>query len=178
MLFLTVTVAFAWFLTKIFWSDRVAKYSLILTIPFWLVGIFLSWEEGGDEPLGIGFALSLLFALAFICINGIIFLGYLFKHLIFDSDWKDPANQRAFLEGLFGSSSGGGSSSTNDSYGSYVIQYRDQVGGSWIDGPGSNDERVAESMFDRFIQNDSRSNRRCRLVHKVNGRVRQVLSTN
>lgn len=58
----------------------------------------------------------------------------------------------------------------------YVIQYR--RGSSWIDGPGSNDERVAESMFDQFLDNDPRSFNRCRLVHKINGRVQSVLSTN
>lgn len=63
-------------------------------------------------------------------------------------------------------------------YGSYVIQYRNSVGGSWIDGPGSNDERIAESMFDNFIQNDPRGDRRCRLVYKVNGKIKTVLGSN
>lgn len=66
----------------------------------------------------------------------------------------------------------------NIEYGSYVIQYRNSVGGSWIDGPGSNDERTAETMFDSFIQNDPRGNRRCRLVYKVKGKIKSVLSTN
>lgn len=78
-----------------------------------------------------------------------------------------------------GKSSGSGSY-RRSSYGSdseeYVIQYR--RGSTWIDGPGSNDERVAESMFDQFLDNDPRSSNRCRLVHKVNGRVQSVLSTN
>ena len=67
-------------------------------------------------------------------------------------------------------------SSSDDEYGSYVIQYRRH--GSWIDGPGSNSESVAESMFDNFVANDPRGENRCRLVYKVNGRVQQVLSTN
>jgi hypothetical protein len=80
------------------------------------------------------------------------------------------------------SGSGGGlfsrksSRSSDDSYGNYVIQYRRH--GSWIDGPGSNSESIAESMFDNFVANDPRGENRCRLVYKVNGRVQQVLSTN
>jgi hypothetical protein len=80
------------------------------------------------------------------------------------------------------SGSGGGlfsrksSRSSDDSYGNYVIQYRRH--GSWIDGPGSNSESIAESMFDNFVANDPRGENRCRLVYKVNGRVEQVLSTN
>lgn len=89
-----------------------------------------------------------------------------------------------FLAAVFiaaaGKSSGVGSYKNRNSYGSddeeYVIQYR--RGSSWIDGPASNDERVAESMFDQFLNNDPRSSNRCRLVHKVNGRVQSVLSTN
>lgn len=60
--------------------------------------------------------------------------------------------------------------------GEFRIQYRQR--GTWIDGPGSNDERVAESMFDSFLENDPRGGSRCRLVRKVNGRVEQVLSSN
>jgi len=76
--------------------------------------------------------------------------------------------------GLFSSRSR--NSSSDGDYGNYVIQYRRH--GSWIDGPGSNNERVAESMFDNFVSNDPRSENRCRLVYKVDGRVQQVLSTN
>ena len=86
-------------------------------------------------------------------------------------DWDDYSEPSS-------SSSRVSRSSEREEYGSYVIQYRDSVGGSWIDGPGSNDERIAESMFDRFIRNDPRGDRRCRLVYKVNGRVKSVLSTN
>lgn len=73
-------------------------------------------------------------------------------------------------------SSSSRSSKPKQEYGSYVIQYRS--GSTWIDGPGSNDERVAESMFDRFLESDPRGSKRCRLVYKVNGRVQSVLSTN
>jgi|688.fasta_scaffold1208796_1 hypothetical protein len=75
-----------------------------------------------------------------------------------------------------GFSSSRSSRSDDDEYGNYVIQYRRH--GSWIDGPGSNNESVAESMFDNFLSSDSRSENRCRLVYKVNGRVKRVLSTN
>jgi len=79
-------------------------------------------------------------------------------------DWDDYSEPSS-------SSSRVSRSSEREEYGSYVIQYRDSVGGSWIDGPGSNDERIAESMFDRFIRNDPRGDRRCRLVYKVNGKI-------
>jgi hypothetical protein len=69
--------------------------------------------------------------------------------------------------GSFGSSDGGGD---------FRIQYRRR--GTWVDGPGSNNERIAETMFDNFVANDPRGENRCRLVRKVNGRVDQVLSTN
>lgn len=79
-----------------------------------------------------------------------------------------------------GKSSGRKSIGSSSSYGSddeeYVIQYR--RGRTWIDGPGSNDERTAESMFDQFLDTDPRAENRCRLVYKVNGRVQSVLSTN
>lgn len=85
----------------------------------------------------------------------------------------------AVLIAASGKSSGGSFNRNRySSYGDeeYVIQYR--RGSSWIDGPASNDERVAESMFDQFLNNDPRSSNRCRLVHKVHGRVQSVLSTN
>jgi hypothetical protein len=69
--------------------------------------------------------------------------------------------------GLFGSSR---------SNGDFRIQYRRH--GTWIDGPGSNNEAIAESMFDNFVNNDPRGQNRCRLVRVVNGRVEQVVSTN
>ena len=81
---------------------------------------------------------------------------------------------QGFIEGL--TKSKGNRSYREDTGGNYVIQYRS--GSSWIDGPGSNDEFVAESMFDQFLSNDPRANRRCRLVKKRNGRVVSVLSTN
>lgn len=58
----------------------------------------------------------------------------------------------------------------------YIIQYRRN--GSWINGPSSNSESVAESMFDRFLQNDPRSNNKCRLVKKVHGKVVFILMSN
>jgi hypothetical protein len=68
------------------------------------------------------------------------------------------------------------SSNDHDDSGDFRIQYRRH--GTWIDGPGSNSERVAETMFDNFVANDPRGENRCRLVRKVNGRVDRVLSTN
>jgi len=86
----------------------------------------------------------------------------------------------AFIAATGKSSGSGGLYRNRSLYGSddeeYVIQYR--RGSTWIDGPGSNDERVAESMFDQFLDNDPRAENRCRLVHKVDGRVQSVLSTN
>ena len=63
--------------------------------------------------------------------------------------------------------------------GEYVIQYRTGYGG-WIDGPGSNDERIAERLFDNFVSKEMmhRNAVRARLV-KINssGRVISVLGT-
>lgn len=174
MIIFIITLTLAWWLTKIFWGDKVGKYSLFLYVPLGLFGAFLSLsDESSSELFSLGFALSLIFAFFFVVINVLAFVIIALRNM----DWSNPAHQRAFLQGLFGAFSKGGSSSySSDSYGSYVIQYRRH--GSWIDGPGSNDERVAESMFDNFIASDPRGENRCRLVYKVNGRVEQVLSTN
>ena len=101
--------------------------------------------------------------------------------MIRNANWSDPQVRSAFISGFISGLSGKSSqrysgSYDSDDYGSYVIQYRRH--GSWIDGPGSNEERVAESMFDQFLANDPRAVNRCRLVYKVNGRVKSVLSTN
>jgi hypothetical protein len=174
MIVFILTIILAWWLTKIFWGDKVGKYSLFFYVPVGLFGAFLSFADGsGSELFSLGFALSLIFAFCFVAVNVLAIIVMAIRN----ADWSDPANQRAFLQGLFGAFSKGGSSSYfSDDYGSYVIQYRRH--GSWIDGPGSNNERVAESMFDNFVANDPRGENRCRLVYKVNGRVQQVLSTN
>lgn len=87
-----------------------------------------------------------------------------------DYDYSDNYDEPSYTQ------SKSSKSKQQEEYGSYVIQYRS--GSTWIDGPGSNDERVAESMFDRFIETDPRGSTRARLVYKVNGRVKSVLSTN
>lgn len=175
MIIFIITITLAWWLTKMFWGDKVGKYSLFLYVPIGLFGAFLSFaDESGSELFSLGFALSLIFAFCFVAINVLALIIIAFRKM----DWSNPEHQRAFLQGLFGafSKSGGSSSYSSDGYGNYVIQYRRH--GSWIDGPGSNNELVAESMFDNFVANDPRGENRCRLVYKVNGRVEQVLSTN
>lgn len=64
---------------------------------------------------------------------------------------------------------------TASTTGNYVIQYR--AAGSWCNGPGSNTEYIAESMYDRFLQNSPLANRRTRLVEMRNGKVRRVISS-
>ena len=88
---------------------------------------------------------------------------------------KDPEFREGFFRGMSGSKSSD-SDYDEDDYGKYVIQYRS--GSTWVDGPGSNNERTADNMFDSFLENDPRASKRCRLVYKVNGRVRSVISTN
>lgn len=95
-----------------------------------------------------------------------------------DDEEEDSSDELDYYSEPSSSSSKVSRSSEKEEYGSYVIQYRNSVGGSWIDGPGSNDERIAESMFDNFIQNDPRGERRCRLVYKVNGKIKTVLGSN
>ena len=168
-----VTLTLSWWLTKLLWGDKPAKYSLFVIIPIGIICTPALWaEDSGQGILSLGFALSLIYAFVFVGINVLFFFISLFR----STDWKDPEVQRAFLEGLFNRSGGSSRNSYDEEYGSYVIQYRS--GSTWIDGPGSNDERVAESMFDRFLENDPRGSKRCRLVYKVNGRVKSVLSTN
>ena len=171
MFFFYLTLFVSWWLTKVFWGEKAAKYSLFAIVPLGVLLFLPLWKD--DVELSIVF--SFLYAAIFVFINIVAFVVMLFRQ----ADWKDPEFQRAFLEGLLNRRGGGSSSRSYDSddeYGSYVIQYRS--GSTWIDGPGSNDERVAESMFDRFLENDPRGSKRCRLVYKVNGRVQSVLSTN
>ncbi len=173
MFFFYLTLFVSWWLTKVFWGEKAAKYSLFAIVPIAMICAPALWsDDSGRGILSLGFALSLIYAFVFVAIN---MLCIIIKTIV-SGDWKDPEFQRAFLEGLINRRGGSSSRSYDDEYGSYVIQYRS--GSAWIDGPGSNDERVAESMFDRFLENDPRGSKRCRLVYKVNGRVRSVLSTN
>ena len=168
MFFFYLTLFVSWWLTKIFWGEKAAKYSLFAIVPLGVLLFLPLWKD--DVELSI--VMSFLYVIVFVFINVIAFVVMIFRR----GDWKDPEFQRAFFEGLFNRRGGSSSRSYDEEYGSYVIQYRS--GSTWIDGPGSNDERVAESMFDRFLENDPRGSKRCRLVYKVNGRVRSVLSTN
>jgi hypothetical protein len=178
MIVFILTVVLAWWLTKVLWGEKIGKLSLFVLLP---IGIFGSYgvSNSGDseEQLIVGFLLSILFGVAFVAVNFIAFM----IALAMKTDWSNPEYQRAFIDGMFGRTTHRSTRSTfletNDERGEYRIQYR-SGSGSWIDGPGSNDERQAEIMFDNYINNDSRNNRRCRLVYKVNGRVRNVVSTN
>jgi hypothetical protein len=278
MLVFAATIGCAWYLTKLLWGEKIAKYSLFLLIPLWLLGSFMSLTDDSKGIFNVGVLLSVIFAVAYVAVNILAFIigmmlpapkpppprvfteeeiaraqefflrceehyksftmqdepefddikliaelinakklhckdgtvltsSILEKLLTFrevtdyclqnnmnpkdkddreaaevlvdltrdddveyddSDDWDDydePSPRRSSSR-----------SRETKEYGSYVIQYRRH--GSWIDGPGSNDERTAESMFDRFISNDPRGSDRCRLVYKVNGRVQQVLSTN
>ena len=112
----------------------------------------------------------------------LLFVGFIFYIIGKILNWfrsLDPKDKRDVLIGIFGGSTSERSEHSNydeNNYGKYVIQYRS--GGSWVDGPGSNNERIAESMFDSFCENDPRASKRCRLVYKVSGHVKSVLSTN
>lgn len=117
-------------------------------------------------------ALLLFFVFVFLPIR-----WFYKKSKKFYNSWSSE-EKLAFWSGFF--SAGKRSSSRydhNDDGGNYVIQYRSR-GTGWIDGPGSNSERIAESMFDSFLENDPRGSKRCRLVEKKNGRVVSVISTN
>ena len=122
--------------------------------------------------------MELFFIFIIVCL---IFLGFISFVINLYRNLDDEGRKEfwiGFLEGA--SKSRNKSDRSRGEYdsdgGKYVIQYRS--GSTWIDGPGSNDEWVAESMFDRFLETDPRGNRRCRLVKKRNGRVVSVLSTN
>jgi len=127
--------------------------------------------------------------LILLIIGGFLFfvfgICYLFVLLVQRYKTFSPEEKSVFWLGILSKSYQSSDSDDDDdegfdysSAGKYVIQYRDSVGASWVDGPGSNNEQIAENMFERFIQNDPRSNRRCRLVKKKNGRVVSVLGTN
>lgn len=168
------TLLVSWFLVRIIWSGRAAKYSLIAIIPIAIICTPAMLEDESSGMFNIGFAFAFVYAFAFVVV--MVIIGSI--KLLRSVDWNDSEQKQQFLEGFINGllNDKNGNTSSSDDYGSYVIQYRS--GSTWVDGPGSNDERIAESMFDRFLENDPRSSRRCRLVYKVNGRVKQVLGTN
>lgn len=169
MIIFYLTLFVSWWLTKVFWGDKAAKYSLFAIIPIGALLFVPLWQD----DLALSIVVSFFYVLGFVFINLLCFMVLMFRQI----DWRDPETKRQFLFELLNAVNKKGSGSySSSSYGEYVIQYRS--GSTWIDGPGSNNERVAESMFDQFITNDSRSNNRCRLVYKVNGRVQFVVSTN
>lgn len=168
MIVFYLTLFLSWWLTKVFWGDKVAKYSLFVIVPIGVLLFVPLWQD----DLALSFVMAFFYAFVFVFINLAVFMFMIFRQI----DWRDSNTYMHMFLGLrrgFGERFG---SSSSSSYGEYIIQYR--RGSVWIDGPGSNDERVAESMFDQFLDNDPRSNNRCRLVHKVNGKVQSVLSTN
>lgn len=170
MFFFYLTLFVSWWLSKLFWGEKAAKYSLFAIVPLGVLLFIPLWKD----DIGLSIVMSFLYALIYFFIN----LVCLFVMIFRNTDWSDPETKRQFLIGFLGAfgKGSGSSSSSRSSYGEYVIQYRS--GSTWIDGPGSNNERVAESMFDRFLENDPRGSKRCRLVYKMNGRVQSVLSTN
>lgn len=186
ILLLLVTIS-GWWFTKILWGSKVGKYSLFLIIPYTLFSIFISIKPVDNEGIMIAFGMTLFFAFCFVVINVVCFLAILIIQQFLprsEIDYSDPEVQRMIEEFKGGASSRSSfkrqneQKSSNSSGGHYVIQYRNQVGTSWENGPGSNDERTADAMFDNFISSDPRGSRRCRLVYMVNGRVQQVLGSN
>ena len=168
MIIFYITLFVSWWFTKIFWSDKAAKYSLFVIIPIGVLLFVPLWKD----DIALALVLSFIYGFIFVFINLAVFMFMLFRQV----DWKDPETQRQLFIAFLGGLGKGSGSSSSSSYGEYVIQYRS--GSTWIDGPGSNNERVAESMFDQFLENDPRGSKRCRLVYKVDGRVQSVLSTN
>lgn len=168
MIIFYATLFVSWWLTKVLWGDKPAKYSLFVIIP---IGVLLFMPLWHDD-LALSIVMSFLYAFIFFFINLAAFMFMVIRSI----DWSDTETQRNFLIGLLGGLGKGSGSSSGGSYGEYVIQYRS--GSTWIDGPGSNNERVAENMFDQFLANDPRGSKRCRLVYKVNGRVQSVVSVN
>jgi hypothetical protein len=174
-MFFYLTLIFAWWLTKILWGNKTANYSLFVLIPIGLFMFPIMWNDTGRGIFSASFMFAFVFAVIFVAINSIVmFIGFFIT-----ADWKNPEVQRAFISGMLGTRSNKSFTLSSDNeYATYLIQYRNQVGTSWINGPSSNDEHIAESMFDQFITNNPHGNRRCRLVKKVNGRVVAVLGTN
>lgn len=168
MLIFYATLTLSWWLTKVLWGDKAAKYSLFAIIPLGVLLFVPLWQD----DIALSIVMSFLYAFIYFFVNLFCFMVMIFRN----ADWSDPETQRQFLIGLLGGLGKSSKSSSSGSYGEYVIQYRS--GSTWIDGPGSNNERVAESMFDQFLANDPRGSKRCRLVYKVNGRVQSVMSTN
>lgn len=167
MIIFYLTLFVSWWLTKVFWGDKAAKYSLFVIIPIGVLLFMPLWQD----DLALSFVMAFLYALVFVFINLAVFVFMIFRRI----DWRDPNTYLHMFVGIKRELGGEGIRSSL-SYGRYVIQYR--RGSTWIDGPGSNDEDIAEAMFDQFLQTDPRSSNRCRLVYMVNGRVQSVVSTN
>lgn len=164
-LFYTLLVV-SWFFVKLFWGKTVGKIFGYFNA---VIGIFAFIPLLQDEGRGfnsLGMLISVVYAFLFVAI---FFISFIIVAFI-KADFSNISLENILLD------NSRSSGSSKQEYGNYVIQYR--RGGSWIDGPGSNDERTAESMFDQFLNNDPRAENRCRLVYKVNGRVKSVLGSN
>lgn len=169
MIIFYITLFLSWLIMKLLWGNGIARKSLVIIFP---LGIYF-FIPLINRDIEYAIIISIIYFMAFGVFN-------LFAWIIFslkDIDWSNNENRKDFIIGLLGGGISERSHNRNETE-KFVIQYRDQVGGSWVNGPSSNDERAAENMFDRFIENNSYSNRRCRLVRKVNGRIKNIMSTN
>lgn len=165
MFFFYTTLLISWFFVKSFWGKTAGTILGYFNVVIGLFAFMPLVQDDGDGFSNVGVFLGFLYGFLFVAVNFIAFIIVLFTR----ADFSNLSLEDVLLDKST-------DSLETKEYGNYVIQYR--RGGSWIDGPRSNDERTAESMFDQFLNNDPRSENRCRLVYKVNGRVKSVLGSN
>jgi len=176
LLFLLVLVI-AVFITKQLWSKTATIVVSIINGILALVTIPSMMQDPNSGLFNIGSILAVAYAVCFVGINLVLIIGLAIandgliqklKDLDYSNDDYDDEDYDDNDE-----------DDEETEYGKYIIQYRNGYGG-WIDGPGSNEERTAERMFDNFISKEMlrRNATRARLV-KVgrHGKIISILGT-
>jgi hypothetical protein len=97
MILFYATLLLSWWLTKVFWGSKVANFSLLAIIP---IGLICTPALLHDDVF-LAIALSIIYGIIFIAVNFFVFMGI----ALFQTDWKNPDNQRAFLQGIVDSKS-------------------------------------------------------------------------
>ena len=196
ILFLTVLVVAVW-ITKVFWGKSAAIGLSILNAIMAVMIIPIMMNESYREAFYIGFIFSVAYVAGFLFLNvcwligAFLFSGSSKKTETTESSPLKDEIERAVQKYLDDHpeyydddddddyESDDEEEDDEEEYGKYIIQYRNGYGG-WIDGPGTNDERIAERMFDNFVSKEMlhRNATRARLVKKNNsGRVISILGT-
>lgn len=156
MILFYATLLLSWWLTKVFWGNKVANFSLLAIIP---IGLFCTPALLHDDVF-LAIALSIIYGIIFIAVN---FFSFMIIALI-KTDWKNADNQRAFLQGIVGSKS----YSNSQEFLTYRVQ---RLGGvSWLN-ESADFSNVASAIQHADQRKSDNMNEKYRVAEIRNGKI-------